>query len=260
MSYNAITGTGQATDFHGHGTAMAGIITAVKNGVGFVGVAGVAPKINLAAVKVLDDTGAGYLSVVINGLQWVLNNGIPLANMSFGFSFSKDSDGTPLKKAIQSLFNADIIMVASAGNRCTAGGASEDGGGDSCGPAASCKNPLTAIPAPAAYPGVLAVGATDFDGQTPAYSLSGPQLAVMAPGGVPDSGAPDNGQILSTNTGGGYGRGHGTSQAAAHVTGAVALALSLEPELTSSAVRNLVTQTAVAGRIHVKNMIEELLP
>jgi hypothetical protein len=46
----------------------------------------------------------------------------------------------------------------------------------------------------------------------------------------------------------------------AHVTGAVALALALEPGLSSSHVRNLVTQTAVAGRIDVKNMVEALLP
>src|ERR1700752_4290859 len=100
--YNAITG-GQPTDGHGHGTHMAGIIAAAKNGVGVVGVAGVEPKIDIAAVKVLDDTGAAYLSVVINGLQWVYyNNDIRLVNMSFGFSFSKESDGTPLKQAIQS--------------------------------------------------------------------------------------------------------------------------------------------------------------
>ena len=61
---------------------------------------------------------------------------------------------------------------------------------------------------------------------------------MLAPGGEPESGAPDNGQILSTNKGGLYGRGHGTSQAAAHVTGAVALALSAQPGLTTQAVRN----------------------
>jgi subtilisin family serine protease len=257
--YNAITGGGQPVDGHGHGTHMAGIIAADKDLLGITGVAGVEPRIKVAAVKVLDDNGAGYLSVVIKGLEWVLNNDIPLVNMSFGFS--TESDTTPLKQAIQRLSKADIIMVASAGNRCTAGGASEDGGGDDdCGPAATCNSPLTAITAPAAYSGVLAVGATDFDGQTPAYSLSGSKLAVKAPGGAPDSGAPDNGQILSTNAGGIYGRGHGTSQAAAHVTGAIALALSLEPGLTSAEVRDLVRQTAVAGRIDVKNMIEALLP
>jgi subtilisin len=258
QGYNAITGTGQTPDGNGHGTHMAGIILANKDALGVVGVAGVEPKITVAAVKVLDDTGAAYVSVVIEGLEWVLNNGIPLVNMSFGFSFSNPSDGTPLMKAIQKLYGAGIIMVASAGNRCTAGGASDDGGGDSCGPAAACDDPLTAVTAPASYGSwVIAVGATGFDQQRAAYSLSG---AVWAPGGEVDSGAPDNGQILSTNTGGIYGLGHGTSQAAAHVTGAAAMALALEPGLTPNDMRNLLTQTAVAGRIDVKNMIEELLP
>jgi Subtilase family len=133
--WNAITETGRPYDVHSHGTPMAGIITTAKDQRGTIGVTGVEPSIKVAAVKVLDDTGAGYLSVPINGLQWVLNNDIALANMSFGFSFSRQSDGTPLMKAIQDLSKANIIMVASAGNACCAGGACDDTGGDDCGPA-----------------------------------------------------------------------------------------------------------------------------
>ena len=264
--YNAIT-MGQPADGHGHGTHMAGIITAAKNQLGMIGVAGVEPSIKVAAVKVLDDNGAGYLSGVIDGMRWVFDNDIPLVNMSFGFSFSKQSDNTPLMKAVQKLYKAGIIMVAAAGNRCPASTATEDGGGESCGPSASCSAPLTAVTYPAAYRAwVIAVGATDVQNKIPAYSLSGPELAVVAPGGAPASGAPDNGQILSTNTGGVYGRGHGTSHAAAHVTGAAALALQRQPWLTPDQMRDLLEQSAVklpsyssnqqgAGRIDVKNML-----
>jgi subtilisin family serine protease len=251
QGYNAIDETLPPSDGHGHGTHMAGIILAKQNDVGVVGVAGVEPKIKVAAVKVLDNDGSGYLSVVINGLQWVSNNdGIRLLNMSFGFSFSNPSDGTPLMRAIQSLSNANKIMVASAGNTCTARGASEDGGGDNCGPAASCSAPLTDTTAPAAYQSVIAVEATDYNGLTPAYSLSGD---VRAPGGVLISGAPDKGRILSTNKGGGYGVGHGTSQAAAHVTGAIALALSLDSDLSLQEVRGLLGQN-----LNVQHMINAL--
>jgi subtilisin family serine protease len=244
QGYNAITDAmGQPPDAHGHGTHMAGIILAASNGVGVVGVAGVEPKIQVAAVKVLDDTGAAYLSVVINGLQWVRNNGIRLVNMSFGFSFSMERDGNPLRRAIQMLFNAGIIMVASAGNTCCAGGVCGEGGGEDCGPAATCNIPVTAITAPAAYQGVLAVGATAFNGQTAAYSLSGPQLAVVAHGG-----SKATGRILSTTKGtcpgGCYGWGSGTGQAAAHVSGAVALALQREPGLSLTQVKNLLQATA----------------
>jgi subtilisin family serine protease len=238
---------------------MTGIILANKDGVGVSGVSGVEPKIEVAAVTVLDDTGAAYVSVVIKGLEWVLNKGIPLVNMSFGFSFSNPSDGTPLMHATQKLSNAGKIMVASAGNACCAGGVCDEGGGDDCGPGAHCTSSGASMTAPASYPWILAVGATDSNGHTPTYSTySGSGPDVRAPGGAPLSGAPDNGQILSTNNVG-YGLGNGTSQAAAHVTGAVALALSLDPGLTPQAVRNLVTQNAVAGRINVEIMIEDLL-
>jgi subtilisin family serine protease len=252
QGYNAINDTLPPSDGHGHGTHMAGIILAKQNDVGVVGVAGVEPKIKVAAVKVLDNDGNGYLSVVINGLQWVYNNdGIRLLNMSFGFSFSNPSDGTPLMQAIQKLSMAGKIMVASAGNKCRASGASDDGGDDSdCGPAASCSAPLTDTTAPAAYPSVIAVEATDYNGLTPAYSLSGD---VRAPGGVLISGAPDKGRILSTNKGGGYGVGHGTSQAAACVTGAIALALSLDSDLSLREVRALLGQN-----LNVEDMINAI--
>jgi subtilisin family serine protease len=224
-------------------------------------------------VKVLDHNGAGYVSDVVNGLQWVYDNGIRLVNMSFGFT----SDSTPLRQAIQSLYNKSVIMVASAGNRCTAAQAGEDGDGAEClgGPATACTAPLTAVTYPAAYPWVLAVGSTDIHNHVTAYSLSGPQLDIVAPGGAPEIGAPDNGQILSTNiavvTPIGlvfYGLGHGTSHAAAHVTGGLALALQLKPGLSFAQASDLLNTTAVdlgyprekqgAGRLDVVNMLEAL--
>jgi subtilisin family serine protease len=178
--------------------------------------------------------------------------------MSFGFS--REIDDTPLRRAIQNL-PGDIIMVASAGNACCAGGACEDGGGEDCAMARNCtQSTRTAITYPAAYAEVLAVGATRIDGQAANYSLSqGQGLDVMAPGGERQDGQPDNGQILSTNNDLGYGQGRGTSQAAAHVAGAVALALSLKPGLTRPDVINLVRQTAVEGRLNVENMISDIL-
>jgi subtilisin family serine protease len=267
--YNVLASEASPIDDHGHGTHIAGIIAATWNGLG-EGIIGAAPQARIAAVKVLDKNGVGYVSDVIKGLEWVYNKGFRVVNMSFGFR----SDSSALRRAIKALADNDVIMVASAGNRCAAKEASEDGGGDDCngGPAASCSAPLTAITYPAAYRGVLAVGATDSDDHVTAYSLSGPKLDVVAPGG-----APNNGQILSTNkpivTPLGlaiYGLGHGTSQAAAHVTGAVALALQLKPGLSYAAVRDLLTTTAVdlkysserqgAGRIDAETMIKKLLP
>jgi subtilisin len=260
-------------DDNGHGTHIAGIIAATMNSSSQGGVVGVAPQAAFLAVKVLDQYGAGYLSDFINGLQWVRDYNTPwvkLVNMSLGFP----KDSPPLKQAIQALGKSGVIMVASAGNRCAQSPAQDEGGGDGCdgGPALACDPEQTAVKYPAAYSSVLAVVATDINEHLPDYNLSGPQVDVAAPGGSKVTGF----RILSTNTGGGYGNSSGTSQAAAHVTGAVALALQLQPWLSFTEVRSLLQTTATplfdpsdelypstqqgAGRINVYYMLQALLP
>jgi subtilisin family serine protease len=268
--YNALPG-GELllpVDDHGHGTHMAGIIAAGLNNVGIIGAA---PKATLKAVKVLDQNGAGRVSDVINGLQWVYNSDIRLVNMSLGFP----SDSTPLRQATKALYNSGVIIVASAGNRCAVEPTQDDGAGE-CkgGPAAACTAPLTAVTYPAAYSWVIAVAATDKNDHITNYSLPGTQVDVAAPGGAQGSGLLCIGdilsseRILSTNKFGGYGLGYGTSQAAAHVTGAVALALQRQPGLSFAQVSNLLKTTAVdlgyppnqqgEGRIDAEKMIEAL--
>jgi subtilisin len=236
--YNALPGgvPGLYNDVHGHGTHIAGIIAAgADNNVGLIGAA---PQVNIVAVKVLDDKGKGYLSNLINGLQWVYKNPqIRLVNMSLGFS----TDSPPLKTAIQKLFSDHgTIMVASAGNKCSDDGDfSEDGGDEGEGP--TCDTPqTTTVKYPARYQWVLAVAASDINDQITTYSVPGSKLDITAPGGV-STGTP----ILSTNKGAAlYGYGSGTSEAAAHVTGALALKLQQQPQITLSEVQVLLCQTA----------------
>jgi serine protease len=117
---------------------------------------------------------------------------------------------------------------------------------------------------PAAYPWVIAVGATDTSTHVTAYSLAGSALDLVAPGGDPAS-LP----ILSTHVGSGYGWGSGTSQAAAHVTGALALALQLRPQLTVAQAQSLLQDTAIelldyspmqqgAGLLNVPGLLQAL--
>jgi subtilisin family serine protease len=90
--YNALDGGGAYTDNNGHGTHMAGIIAAAMNSLGVIGAASQAW---LAAVKVLDYTGAGHASDLIDGLQWVDGQGIRLANLSLGFVTDSPPCGRP---------------------------------------------------------------------------------------------------------------------------------------------------------------------
>jgi subtilisin family serine protease len=108
------------------------------------------------------------------------------------------------------------------------------------------------------------VGATDLYNQVTNYSRSGPEVDVVAPGGAGSSG-----KIISTIPGGGYGVGSGTSQSAAHVTGAVAAVLQLAPGLSVEEIMDLLRTTAVdlgyspklqgAGLIAVDKMVNKVL-
>ncbi|GBD34306.1 Thermostable alkaline protease [bacterium HR35] len=176
-------------DDNGHGTHVAGIVAAINNSIGVVGVG---PNIDLYAVKVLGANGSGYLSDVIEGLDWVVqqkqNQGEDwVINMSLGTS----ADIQSFHDAILRVYNAGITMVAAAGNT---GGA---------------------VTYPAAYPEVIAVSATDQNNQLASWSSRGPEVDLAAPGV----------SIYSTYKGQTYATLSGTSMAAPHVTGVAALVL-----------------------------------
>ncbi len=263
--FNAIAGAdpGNYSDDNGHGTAMAGIIAARLNGKGVIGAA---PRATLYAVKVLDQNGRGHTSDVIHALGVIASRqDIRLINMSFGTSINWPLFPLAIQRTIQS----GKIIVASRGNASadctdavTHGGGGDGGGGDGNSGTTNCFT----VRYPAAYPDVISVGATT---PTPTndvatYSLSGmtldffqqqpctetaplicwrPRVDVVAPGGqfVPGDTAQ---RIFTTNLGGGYGVITGTSPAAAHVSGAVALALQLRRNLSAAEARDLLQQTA----------------
>jgi subtilisin family serine protease len=232
--FNAISEGKSSDDDNGHGTHIAGIIAASANGWGIIGTASQA---KLMAVKVLDATGSGYLSDFVYGLQWVRNQGIRALNMSLSFA----EDSVPLQRAIRRLYQAGAIMVAAAGNCGQAGGSVDESGGGDDGEGPSCDpSQNNTVLYPATYPEVIAVAATDNDNHITDYSRSGPEVAVAAPGGAKASE-----RILSTAPGGGYALGSGTSQAAAHASGVVALALQSQPGLPFYWVVELLQSTAM---------------
>jgi serine protease len=149
--YNFVAGSEDYADDVGHGTHVAGTIAAVHNGMGLVGVA---PKVQLYALKVLNSQGSGRTSDIVAGLEWAVGHHLQVLNMSFGASRGSQTE----QRAIEAAAQAGIVMVAAAGN---------DGG---------------AVGYPAAYPQVIAVGAVDKSGTIARFSNRGAQLALAAPG------------------------------------------------------------------------------
>lgn len=184
--YNAVDPTKTPLDDQGHGTHVAGTIAAIKD---LKGVVGVAPEVNLYAVKVLDSSGSGQYSWIVAGIEWAVKNGIKVINMSLGSKYSSDA----IKAAVEAAYNAGVVIVCAAGN---------DGG---------------AVNYPAAYPQSIAVSASDSSDKIAYFSSRGPQIAFIAPGV----------SIYSTYKGGGYSTLSGTSMASPHVAGLAALAVAI---------------------------------
>lgn len=185
--HNTIKPRKSPADDNDHGTHVAGIIAAVNDN---IGVMGVAPQAELYAVKVLSADGSGYLSDIIEGLEWCITNNMQVINMSLG---------TPMKvqsfhDAVIKVYNAGIVMVAAAGN---------SGPGDN------------AVEYPAKYEEVIAVSATGDNDSIASFTSRGPEIELAAP----------SVGIYSTYTGGGYKTLSGTSMAAPHVTGTAALVI-----------------------------------
>lgn len=188
-------------DGMGHGTHVAGTIAALDNG---VGVTGVAPDADLLVAKVLLDDGSGSTSQIVEGLNWCADAGADVINMSFGMSGSSSVLATTMTQLV-----ADgVVLVAASGNQ----------GADS---------PLY----PAAYPEVIAVGASDRDDLIASFSNRGEDL--NAPGV----------DVRSTLPGDDYGTASGTSMAGPHVAGVAALLI--EGAVSApTAVRDALVDTA----------------
>lgn len=195
--YNAIQPWKNANDDNGHGSHVAGIIAAVNNSTGVVGAA---HQADLYAIKVLGASGSGYLSDVIEGIDWAILQKLNVINMSLGTS----ADVPSLHEAVVRARQSGIVQVAAAGN---SGGA---------------------VIYPAAYPEVIAVAAIDQNNAVASWSSRGLELDLAAPGV----------SISSTYKGKSYATLSGTSMAAPHAAGAAALVLNAPIDSKSDANAN----------------------
>jgi subtilisin family serine protease len=207
------------TDGHGHGTSIAGVIAARGNN--GIGIAGVAYRAKLMIVEVLGANGSGSVYDVAKGIRYATANGAQVINLSMA-----GPDTAPeLEAAIADATAAGVLVVAAAGNN----------GAD-----------LDSKPAyPASSPNVIGVASTDDTGLlAPGSAYGAKSVEIAAPG--------EN--IVSTSIGGGYDTRSGTSQAAAHVSGVLALLAAAAPGASADTLRGRLLGSARAkGGLPVAN-------
>lgn len=215
-----ISGTADASDRYGHGTHVAGIIAAnTGNG---IAIAGIAPGVTILPIRVLGDTGNGDTYKLSRGIRYAADQGAEVINLSVGFVGADPM----VEEAVLYAESRGCLVVAASGNRGTVG-----------------------LDYPAAYPSVLAVGATDATNSRASFSQFGAELDLMAPGVTTMQPTPQG--ILSlapvtgpASTGSSTARNAGTSMAAPHVSAAAALVRSLHPAWTPVTVKNRLAATA----------------
>ncbi|MDD5209529.1 MAG: S8 family peptidase [Elusimicrobiales bacterium] len=186
FGYNTLNPGAVPFDDGGHGTHVAGIIAGALNWNGMVGVA---PEATILPVKVLNSSGTGKVSQIIDGLGWAVQQRVDIINMSLGAPKYSDAQS----KAVKAAREAGILVVSAAGN--------------DAGP----------VNYPAAYEDSLAVASMDFSNKIAGSSSRGPEIDFIAPGV----------KIFSSYPGGKFMVMSGTSQAAPHISGLAALAVGL---------------------------------
>ena len=217
------TGAGlNGADWHGHGTLMAGIIGALDNDLGIVGVA---PGARLWAVQVFGPgTNFGSWSPILAGMDYIAANADSIAVVNA--SFSGPGPYEALHEAVSNIVSRGVVFVGSAGNDSVdiAGGDGVFGAGDDY--------------MPASFSEVMAVSAMDPAGDTFADFSNFSRVPkspsyVTSPGAGIDVAAPGV-NILTTVLGSGYGFASGTSEACAHATGLVALYIAANGRATNA--------------------------
>lgn len=208
--WNFVSQTDSLKDDMGHGTHVAGTIGA--RGDNQIGLVGVAWNVSLMPLKALDQTGAGTLAQAIEAIQYAILMKAQIINASWG-SYEKS---VLLEQTLQSAAEAGVLFVAAAGN--------DHLNND--------NRPV--FPASFDLENLLAVAAIDSRGHLAQFSNFGwKHVALAAPGVSILSAIPE-----------GYKTYSGTSMAAPHVSGAAALLLSVEPQLTAQQVKDRLVQTA----------------
>lgn len=204
--HDFVQGGADTSDDFGHGTLVAGVIAGRGSSL-----RGACPRCRVMPIRVIDATGHASAAAIAAGIAWAVDHGAAVVNMSFVMPTTDPG----IAAAVSDALAHGVVLVAGAGNG---------------GPGAAVY--------PAAYPGVVGVGASDQADRLEPWSGSGAWVSVAAPGCT-----------RSVGVGGGAADFCGTSSATALVSGVIGLGLAVAPAAGSAGVLAALAATAdpVAG-------------
>ncbi|TVQ07980.1 MAG: T9SS C-terminal target domain-containing protein [Bacteroidetes bacterium] len=218
QGFNFVSNNNNYFDDHGHGASVTSIAAATGNNSGLM--AGTDWQSTILPVKILDNNNSGLYSWWINGINYAVENGAHVINMSVGGS----SQSTFLQNAVNSALENGVIVVACMMNE---------------------NNDVTYYPA--GYEGVISVGATNNkDERAEPFAWGGGSnygnhIDFAAPG--------DNIASLSGNNFQSIGYWSGTSMSAPFVAATITLMLSIDPNLTRDEIYSILKETT-RDRVH----------
>ena len=232
---NEIWNNTDIADDNGHGTHVTGTILArTDNG---TGIAGIAPGASLMPIKVLDETGSGYFSDVLDGMDWARTHGADVVNLSLG-GILEPAQVALIQPTFTAARAAGLLVVAASGNSGSA-----------------------IMEYPAGLNGVVSVAAVDQSDLQAEFSTFNRGVDISAPGV----------DILST-TAGDYEEESGTSMASPHVAGVAALIWSARPSLSVAELEAVLRASAAdlgdpgrdnvygSGRVDAEAALAEAVP
>lgn len=214
--YNSLAHNTNTRDDNGHGTHCAGVAAAIAGN--REGITGIAPKAKLMPIKALGKDGGGSDASVAEGIAWAVDNGAKVISLSLGSS----TESKVMRDAVDYAIRKGVVVVAAMGN---------DG--------------INERSYPAAFPGVIAVGASDAQDAIADFSQWGNWISVTAPGVKILSTLPTY-KVDLNNYGypQRYGLMDGTSMATPAVAGLAALLKSVNPSASPAKVKARIEETA----------------
>ncbi|XP_072042753.1 aqualysin-1-like [Amphiura filiformis] len=213
VAFDALDGNG--ADCSGHGTHCAGIIGGKKYGV--------AKGVNLFGIRTMDCSGTGTSSEVIEAFEWIRQHGELPAIASISLGTDDGEIVLSLDRAVEKVIDMGVTVVAAAGNSAT----------DAC------------RTSPARGEKVITVGATGEGDLLASFSNIGPCVDILAPGvNIISTWFTDEEPVRTLS---------GTSMACPHVTGAAAILLGQNPDLTPEQIKRILLENATTNAISITN-------